>query len=93
MRRLIAILFLTIFSLQLLPVETIGKILWNGQMTEEVHEQGSFQKKMAPDKHWYLQFSAAQDRLAASDFKYALRDEALIKCYHLEVLLQPPKFG
>jgi hypothetical protein len=88
-----AILFLTIFSFQLLPVEMIGKILWSGQMTEEVHEHSTFQKNMPQDKLWYLHFSdsdcSGQNK---NDFKYAIRAEALIKCYHLEVLLQPPNF-
>lgn len=93
MRKIAALIFLTIFSFQLLPVEMIGKILWSGQMTEEVHEQSTFQKKMTQDKLWYLHFSDSDfaDH-NNNDFKYALRAEALIKCYHLEVLLQPPNF-
>ena len=40
MRKLLAILFLTIFSFQVLPVRAIGKLLAGGQNTEEVHNDG-----------------------------------------------------
>jgi hypothetical protein len=38
MRKLLAYIFLTIFSFQVLPVKEIGKILFKGMMTEEIHE-------------------------------------------------------
>jgi hypothetical protein len=94
MRKFIAIIFLTIFSIQLLPVKAIGKMLWNNQMTEEVHDHVPLQKKMNTpdhDKFWYLDFSASKTIAQnAPCYLHALRDEALIKCLHLEVLLQPP---
>lgn len=98
MRRLLAILFLTIFTIQLLPLRVIGKMLWNNQMTEEVHENGPCQKKMTNDTHdkfWYLHFitpPSAESEIKTC-FKHAFRDEALIKCPHLEVPLQPPNMA
>jgi len=41
MRKLLAILFLTIFSFQVLPLKVIGKLLGSSQNTEEVHNDGS----------------------------------------------------
>lgn len=38
MRQWLAYIFITIFSFQILPVKEIGKILFKGQVTEEVHE-------------------------------------------------------
>lgn len=38
MKRFIAIIFLMIFSLQVLPVRTLGKMLAKNQLTEEVKE-------------------------------------------------------
>jgi len=38
MKKWLAYIFLTIFSFQVLPVKEIGKILFKGQMTEEIHE-------------------------------------------------------
>ena len=38
MRIFLASVFLFIFSLQILPVKEIGKILFKGTMTEEIHE-------------------------------------------------------
>ncbi len=98
MKKLLAILFLTIFAFQVLPVKAIGKILWDGQMTEEVHEHGPCHKKMTNtdhDKFWYLHFISTQhiENEPKVCFKHALRDEALIKCLHLEVPLQPPNAG
>lgn len=69
-------------------------MIWDNQTTEEVHESDHFQKKMtAPDhdKFWYLDF---QDATILTNtppcYRHALRDEALIKCLHSDVLLQPP---
>jgi hypothetical protein len=39
-RLVLATIFLIIFSFQILPVKAIGKILFKGTMTEEIHEQG-----------------------------------------------------
>lgn len=38
MKKWLAYIFLFIFSFQVLPVKEIGKILFKGQMTEEIHE-------------------------------------------------------
>jgi hypothetical protein len=40
-RQVLATIFLIIFSFQILPVKAIGKILFKGTMTEEIHEQGT----------------------------------------------------
>lgn len=98
MKKFLAIIFLTIFAFQVLPVKAIGKILWDGQMTEEVHEHGPCHKKMAPndhDKFWYLHFIAQPDieSKRVVSCQHALRDEALIQCHHLDVPLQPPNAG
>ncbi len=96
MRKLLAILFLSIFTIQMLPIEAIGKILWNGQMTEEVHENGHCHKKMTgeADKLWYLNFAPVVCHAPVfNGFHGIIRDEALIKCLHLEVPIQPPNFG
>lgn len=37
-KKIISYIFLTIFTLQVLPVKEIGKILYKGMMTEEIHE-------------------------------------------------------
>jgi len=98
MRKLLAIICLSIFSFQIIPVKAIGKMLWNNQMTEEVHENGPCCKKMPGDTHdrfWYLHFitPATEERQPEVCYKHALRDEALIKCHHLEVPVQPPNVG
>jgi len=95
MRPFLAIVFLTIFSFQILPVKEIGKILWNGTMTEEVHEHGPTHKKLVqvfPDKNWYQHFlnTVHMGSKNNSDFSHALRAEALIPTVSLEVPLQPP---
>ena len=71
-------------------------MLWNNQMTEEVHDHVPLQKKINTndhDKFWYLDFPSSKTVTESSpSYLHALRDEALIKCLHLEVLLQPPNF-
>lgn len=93
MKKLLAIIFLAIFTFQILPVKAIGKLLCSNQMTEEVHEHGC-SKKMTNDhnKLWYLHFMTAPNAENEPEicFKHAFRDEALIKCLHLDVPLQPP---
>lgn len=38
MKQILAYIFLFIFSFQVLPVKELGKLLFKGQMTEEIHE-------------------------------------------------------
>lgn len=97
MKKVAAILFLTIFTFMMLPVKQIGKMLWDSQMTEEVHEHGPCHKKMTSndhDKFWYhhLFSTASIEGSDAICYKHASRAEALIKCHHLDVPLQPPNF-
>lgn len=66
-------------------------------MTEEVHENGPCHKKMSggeADKHWYLNCAPiACHAPVFNGFNGIVRDEALIKCLHLEVPIQPPNLG
>lgn len=98
MRKILAIVFLSIFTVQLLPLRLIGKMLWNNQMTEEVHEQGPCSKKMTGDTHdkfWYLHFITPPNAENEPEicYKHSFRDEALIKCLHLDVPVQPPNIA
>ena len=86
------------FTFQVLPIKQIGKILWNGQMTEEVHEGGNCNKKMANadhDKFWYLNLSSfvSNDITVDASYKHSHRDEALTVAVDLDVPLQPPNAG
>ncbi len=95
MRKFLSILFLAIFSFQILPIKAIGKLLCSNQMTEEVHEHGCSKKMTNDPQHdrsWYLHFFATPKAENEPEicFKHAFRDEALIKCLHLDVPLQPP---
>lgn len=38
MKKILACIFLTLFSFQVLPVKELGKILYKGLMTDEIHE-------------------------------------------------------
>lgn len=38
MKKILAIIFLTVFSLQVLPVRELGKMLYKGMLAEEIHE-------------------------------------------------------
>lgn len=38
MKKILTYVFLTIFSFQVLPVKELGKFLYKGMMTEEIHE-------------------------------------------------------
>lgn len=94
MRKFLAILFLIIFSTQVLPVKSIGKVLCSGQNNEEVqeHAPGSKLQFNFHDKYWYLHYLATKEveLVTTASTQYLLQDEALIKCFNLDVLLQPP---
>lgn len=97
MKKLLAILFLTMFSIQVIPVKEIGKLLCSGQMTEEVpHTCNDGQKSAWNDevhkKLWhYSPKELSRGQIAASYTSPSFEmDEALIKCLHLDVALQPP---
>lgn len=81
-------------SLQLIPIEEIGAMIFKQTMTEEVQEHAvSPIKALNEDKLSHkieYSFPGSQSILVEPDFSYHLQDEALIKCFHLEVLLQPP---
>jgi len=96
MKQLLSILFLTIFSFQIIPIKEIGKLLWSGQMTEEVHSTCDNQKSSLNDevhkKLWYHHYAhyASEELADKAAFPSFHIDEALIKCLHLDVALQPP---
>ncbi len=96
MKRLIAICCLTIFLFQVIPVKELGQLLASGQMTEELQHDNAPQKQSLNEEvhkklfipHNYLVAGAFNCSLAATSL--FAPDEALIKCLHLEVLIQPP---
>jgi len=96
MKQLLSIMFLTIFSFQIIPIKEIGKLLWSGQMTEEVHNTCDNQKSSSNDevhkKLWYHHYADHAGREMANRISFPTFpiDEALIKCLHLDVALQPP---
>lgn len=95
MRKLLAILFFAVFSSLLLPIEDVGRMLWKGQLTEEINEHGT-SKTSTPtneeNKLWYHDYAAfsASPLGRNASFTHLMIEEALIKSHHPEVLLQPP---
>jgi ABC-type dipeptide/oligopeptide/nickel transport system permease component len=98
MKKLLAILLLLVFSIQVIPVKEIGELLCSGQMTEEVpHACNDSQQKsgIGDEVHKKLWHYTSRDFLK-SQLDQSLTaptfdmDEALIKCIHLDVALQPP---
>ena len=58
---------------------------------EEVHTHSVTAKLLPINRFWYLEFG--KDVKNASNThkaQFIIEDEALIKCFHLEVLTQPP---
>ena len=68
----------------------MGENLWNQTISEEeVHPHVI--KIKAINKLWYLDFAVNCDQFdTPSKNSFLTVDEALIKCFHLEVLIQPP---
>ncbi|MDE1190910.1 MAG: hypothetical protein PW786_02035 [Arachidicoccus sp.] len=92
---MIAIFCLIIFTFQVIPVRVVGKLLSSGQITEDIAHGDQPIKQLTDDDfsksfvgtQYYL-LNPFQDH-SVSD-KYFITDDALIKCLHLEVLIQPP---
>ncbi|HLU16559.1 MAG TPA: hypothetical protein VKZ76_00765 [Edaphocola sp.] len=93
MRIFYAIFFFCVLSTTLLPVEEVVKNLWSQTAAEEEVTPQQLTLKMQPtnNKLWYLDFSPSGDSFSSQSApNFIIVDEALIKCYHLEVLTQPP---
>lgn len=87
---------MSIFLFQVIPVKELGQLLASGQMTEELqHDNAPKKQNLNEEVHKklfiprnYLIADGLNNQLAATGLFSA--DEALIKCLHLEVLIQPP---
>lgn len=103
LKRLYAIFFVLILSVQLFPIVAMSDVFTKGILSEELKESKSsssfkllgFEEDtlVTKDLHVYhipgLLVGAINPISSVINF---IKDEALIKCYHLEVLLQPPNF-
>ncbi len=95
MKKLISILFFLILATQLIPAEHVAKNLWSQTTAEEEVTPQTLVKGLQPvlNKLWYLDFADDIDQFdTKNSHSFLIVDEALIKCYHLEVLIQPPDF-
>lgn len=92
MRILIAIFFFLLLSTQLIPVKEVGKSLWSQTMAEEEVTPQNLVHKLQPiNRLWYLDYTISTDQFDQKNQQsFIIVDEALIKCFHLEVLIQPP---
>ncbi|ANI87903.1 hypothetical protein A9P82_00340 [Arachidicoccus ginsenosidimutans] len=96
MKKILAILCLIIFSFQVIPVKAVGKLLSSGQITEDVQHADTPVKQMTDDdslsKFWtsHHYFAVSSPSSFSLSKRFYITDDALIKCHHLEVLLQPP---
>lgn len=93
MRKIVAIFLFLLLSTQIMPIEIIGKMLWNQTVSEEeVHPPNAAKKLFDHKRFWYLDYYAAQKSKDLLQKEYVIMDEALFKSHHLEVLIQPPDF-
>lgn len=102
LRRLYALLFLIILSVQLLPIAELTEVFTKRILTEEVQENSvctnkltGFDEDKLPSKDlniYHIPGSLEYVVIPQITSTYFLENEALIKCFHLEVLLQPPNF-
>ena len=94
MRIFIAIFFFLLLSTQLIPVKEVGKNLWSQTMAEEEVTPQNLVHKLQPiNRLWYHDFTTSTDQFDQKNQQFfIIVDEALIKCFHLEVLTQPPNY-
>ncbi len=97
LKNIISIFFICIFSIQLFPIEKIGKMLMEQTLTEEHNEtnNNSVIKVFNEDKLNHsivIIYPKAEALLPKLSTKFPVKDEALILCHHLGVILQPPNY-
>lgn len=101
-RHVLASIFLIVFSFQVLPVKELGRLLFKGQMTEEVHESntttgddngclkmklGSDPFGLAPEHH----ISFSEESYLDTKIHTAMqRSERLIDRYAPDIPTPPP---
>lgn len=93
MRKFIAIICLAIFSFQVIPVRALGKLLASAQMTEEIPHDCNAKSSNDLNKKLFVPISfatAISFENATESFAGFITTEALFKCLHLDVLIQPP---
>ena len=89
LKKIIAIFLFLTLSVQLIPVQEVGRLLWGQTMTEEItHEINIKHSPALKDAFSHLGITLLSDASLCQN--YVIENEALIKCHHLEVLIQPP---
>lgn len=104
MKKILACIFLAVFTLQVLPVKELGKILYKGLMTEEIHEveaegktgdAGSFKWKKQ-NNEYSLDVSTAHQRavyLTSMAHLAIVHAENLPERYVPDIPTPPPNFS
>jgi hypothetical protein len=98
-RKWIAYIFIMIFSLQVVPVKEIGKILFKGQITEEeVHgyaleendDSPKLKKDGEPFDYSELSQNEARSASLSHEISTAMHSVAHLPDYHVPDILTPP---
>jgi hypothetical protein len=99
MKNAVAFLFLFIFSFQVLPVKELGKVLFKGQLTEEIKETGSssddsntFKLKKNDDPLHFANVSFRANLDLATKILVALHETEKLQHFVAEVPTPPPLF-
>lgn len=101
-KKLLASLFLFIFSFQVLPVKEIGKILFKGGMTEEIHEahcdiddEGNFELNKQQDPYNSNYHSEYYNKLAVltSNGLSTSTPQHISKQFIPDIVTPPPNWG
>lgn len=94
-KKIISILLILVFLVQIIPVKEVAKLITSGQMTEDIHDMGAKKQNPNEEIHKKLYFYAcllptknAHNQASASSM-YA-SDDAIINNLLQEVLIQPP---
>ena len=97
MKKFLAYIFLFIFSFQVLPVKELGRILFKGLMTEEIHETADDTSgpklKKEPAKLFNKHEDLASILYFTSRVNTALHDaEKLPRHFVPDIITPPPNF-
>ncbi len=92
LKKIIAVICLTVLSTQVIPLRQIGAILFNNQLTEEIAHGSDFGKKFSEEKelHTNYPFLSVQVKILSDISNHSMYAHARLVKQHVADVPTPP---
>ena len=92
LKKIIAVICLTVLITQVIPLRQIGAILFNNQLTEEIAHGSDLGKKLAEEKelHTYYPFISTQEKILSDINNHSMYAHARLVKQHVADVPTPP---